>query len=48
MLVRFRTQAVSAVTATLAHSIETAVESVIAGILAQAVEHTPDEHIPDK
>ncbi|MDY6998379.1 MAG: MerR family transcriptional regulator [Actinomycetota bacterium] len=41
MLVRFRTQAVSAVTATLAHSIETTVESTVAGILAQAVEHTP-------
>ena len=43
MLVRFRTQAVSAVTATLAHSIETAVESAVAAILAQAVERTPEE-----
>ena len=45
MLVRFRTQAVSAVTATLAHSIETTVESAVAAILAQAVERT--QELPD-
>jgi DNA-binding transcriptional MerR regulator len=38
MLVRFRTQAVSAVTSTLAFSIESRVESVVANILAQAVD----------
>ncbi len=43
MLVRFRTQALSAVTATLARSIEATVESAVAGILAQAIEHTPEQ-----
>ncbi|TDO15048.1 MerR-like DNA binding protein [Mycobacterium sp. BK086] len=47
MLVRFRTQAVSSVTASLAFSIESRVESVVASILAQAVEttrgNTPDD-----
>ncbi|WP_396924729.1 MerR family transcriptional regulator [Mycolicibacterium sp.] len=38
MLVRFRTQAVSAVSSTLAFSIESRVESVVASILAQAVD----------
>ncbi|NVN50566.1 MerR family transcriptional regulator [Mycolicibacterium hippocampi] len=38
MLVRFRTVAVSAVTATLTSSIEANVESVVAGILAQSIE----------
>ncbi|MEZ0356271.1 MerR family transcriptional regulator [Mycobacterium sp. SA01] len=38
MLVRFRTQAVSAVSSTLAFSIESRVESVVANILAQAVD----------
>lgn len=44
MLVRFRTQAVAAVTATLAHSIETTIESMVAKLLADYVaddgEHT--------
>lgn len=47
MLVRFRTQAVSTVTASLAFSIESRVESVVANILAQAVDpitgDAPDE-----
>ncbi|GAB3217605.1 MerR family transcriptional regulator [Mycolicibacterium hippocampi] len=38
MLVRFRTVAVSAVTATLASSIEANVESVVAAVLAQSLE----------
>ncbi|CAA0127463.1 Uncharacterised protein [Mycolicibacterium vanbaalenii] len=38
MLVRFRTVAVSAVTATLASSIEANVEAVVAGILAQSID----------
>lgn len=38
MLVRFRTQAVAAVTATLAHSIETTIESMVAKLLADYVE----------
>ena len=38
MLVRFRTVAVSAVTATLASSIEANVESVVAAVLAQSIE----------
>ena len=43
MLVRFRTVAVSAVTATLASSIEANVESVVAAVLAQSLESpTPD------
>jgi hypothetical protein len=37
MLVRFRTQAVSSVTASLAFSIESRVESVVASILAQSI-----------
>lgn len=39
MLVRFRTVAVSAVTATLASSIEANVESVVATVLAQSIEN---------
>ncbi|MCG5431753.1 MerR family transcriptional regulator [Mycobacterium sp. MYCO198283] len=38
MLVRFRTQAVSAVTATLTQSIESTIESAVAGILAQSID----------
>ncbi|MCV7151957.1 MerR family transcriptional regulator [Mycolicibacterium pyrenivorans] len=43
MLVRFRTQAVSAVTATLAFSIESNVESVVATILAQSINSPTDD-----
>jgi hypothetical protein len=42
MLVRFRTQAVAAVTATLASSIETTIESLVSRILADYVEKAPD------
>lgn len=48
MLVRFRTQAVAAVNASLAFSIEAAVEAEIAGILAAAIEHGPDEPAGDE
>ncbi|MGB3354012.1 MAG: MerR family transcriptional regulator [Mycobacterium sp.] len=43
MLVRFRTVAVSAVTATLTSSIEANVESVVAAVLAQSIEKSPEE-----
>jgi len=42
MLVRFRTQAVAAVTATLASSIETTIEELVSRILADYVEKAPD------
>jgi DNA-binding transcriptional MerR regulator len=42
MLVRFRTQAVASVTATLASSIETTIEELVARILADYVEKAPD------
>jgi hypothetical protein len=42
MLVRFRTQAAAAVTATLASSIETTIEELVSRILADYVEKAPD------
>lgn len=48
MLVRFRTQAVSAVSSTLAFSIESRVESVVANILAQAVDFTSGNAADDQ
>jgi DNA-binding transcriptional MerR regulator len=42
MLVRFRTQAVAAVTTTLASSIETTIEELVSRILADYVEKAPD------
>jgi DNA-binding transcriptional MerR regulator len=42
MLVRFRTQAVSSVTATLASSIETTIESLVSQILAEYLERSPE------
>jgi DNA-binding transcriptional MerR regulator len=42
MLVQFRTQAVAAVTATLASSIETTIEGLVSRILADYVEKAPD------
>ncbi len=42
MLVRFRTQAVAAVTATLADSIETTIESLVGSMLADYVERKPE------
>jgi DNA-binding transcriptional MerR regulator len=41
MLVRFRTQAVSAVSATLAFSIESTIESVVSKMLAEFIEKEP-------
>jgi DNA-binding transcriptional MerR regulator len=43
MLVRFRTQAVSAVSATLAFSIESTIESVVGEILGEFIEKSADE-----
>ena len=43
MLVQFRTQAVAAVTATLASSIESTIEEVVSRILADYVEKSSDE-----
>jgi hypothetical protein len=43
MLVRFRTQAVSAVSATLAFSIESTIESVVSKMLAEFIEKEPDQ-----
>jgi hypothetical protein len=43
MLVRFRTQAVSAVSATLAFSIESTIESVVTEILGEFIEKSADE-----
>lgn len=51
MLVRFRTQAVATVTATLASSIESNIESLAGRILADYLEHSPEaqtEAPPDK
>jgi DNA-binding transcriptional MerR regulator len=45
MLVRFRTQAVSSVTATLASSIETTIESLVSQILAEYLERTPESEV---
>lgn len=42
MLVRFRTQAVASVTATLAASIETTIEELVSRILADFIEKAPD------
>ncbi len=42
MLVQFRTQAVAAVTATLASSIESTIEELVSRILAEYVEKAPD------
>lgn len=42
MLVRFRTQAVASVTATLASSIESTIESLVSRILADYLERSPD------
>ncbi|SPM35942.1 putative transcriptional regulator [Mycobacterium rhizamassiliense] len=47
MLVRFRTQAVSTVTATLASSIESNIESLVSRILADYLEQSP-EAVPDE
>ncbi|WP_253867826.1 MerR family transcriptional regulator [Mycobacterium sp. GA-1285] len=43
MLVRFRTQAVSAVSATLAFSIESTIESVVGQILGDIIERAPGD-----
>jgi DNA-binding transcriptional MerR regulator len=45
MLVRFRTQAVSSVTATLASSIETTIESLVSQILAEYLERSPESEV---
>ncbi len=45
MLVRFRTQAVSSVTATLASSIETTIESLVSQILAEYLERAPEADV---
>jgi DNA-binding transcriptional MerR regulator len=42
MLVRFRTQAVASVTATLASSIESTIESLVSQILGEYLERSPD------
>jgi DNA-binding transcriptional MerR regulator len=46
MLVRFRTQAVSAVSATLAFSIESTIESAVGQILGDFIEKDADGHDP--
>jgi DNA-binding transcriptional MerR regulator len=46
MLVRFRTQAVASVTATLAHSIETTIEGLVSQLLADFIEQS-NEGQPD-
>ncbi len=46
MLVRFRTQAVQAVTATLAFSIESTIESVVAQMLGDLIEKTAAARLP--
>jgi DNA-binding transcriptional MerR regulator len=51
MLVRFRTQAVATVTATLAESIESNIESLVSRILADYLEHSSEagsEPVPDE
>jgi DNA-binding transcriptional MerR regulator len=44
-LVRFRTQAVASVTATLASSIESTIESLVSRILAEYLERSPDAEV---
>jgi DNA-binding transcriptional MerR regulator len=46
MLVRFRTQAVSAVSATLAFSIESTIETTVGQILGELIEKAPDPDAP--
>lgn len=43
MLVRFRTQAVASVTATLAYSIETTIEELVTQLLAEFIEKAPED-----
>ena len=45
MLVRFRSQAVASVTATLASSIEATIESLVSRILAEYLERSPDAEV---
>src|ERR1700757_419856 len=45
MLVRFRSQAVASVTATLASSIESTIESMVSRILADYLERSPDAEV---
>jgi DNA-binding transcriptional MerR regulator len=45
MLVRFRTQAVASVTATLASSIESTIESLVSRILADYLERSPEVEV---
>ena len=45
MLVRFRSQAVASVTATLASSIESTIESLVSHILAEYLERSPDAEV---
>jgi DNA-binding transcriptional MerR regulator len=45
MLVRFRTQAVASVTATLASSIESTIESLVSRILADYLERSPESEV---
>lgn len=45
MLVRFRSQAVASVTATLASSIETTIESLVSSILAEYLDRSPDAEV---
>jgi DNA-binding transcriptional MerR regulator len=45
MLVRFRSQAVASVTATLASSIESTIESMVSRILAEYLERSPDADV---
>jgi DNA-binding transcriptional MerR regulator len=45
MLVRFRSQAVASVTATLASSIETTIESLVSQILAEYLDRSPDAQV---
>lgn len=45
MLVRFRSQAVASVTATLASSIESTIESLVSRILADYLERSPDADV---
>jgi hypothetical protein len=46
MLVRLRTQAVSAVSATLAFSIESSIESAVGGILGDLIEKEAEKEAP--
>ncbi len=47
MLVRFRTQAVAAVSATLAFSIESTIESAVGQILGDFIEKAADADTPE-